>query len=168
MKILKLFVFLLAALPALSAHAQQNSLKAGAQCPDFTYQDINGKTYTLKDFAGRYIFIDAWASWCGPCKQEIPHLQALEKAMHGKKIAFVSLSLDSNRQQWETFVKQNGLTGIQLYNGNEARFVSAFDIQTIPRFILIGPDGKVVEPQAMRPSQGTRLTDYLNALPGIR
>ena len=72
MKIIK-SIFLIATMLLISigVFAQENSAKVGEQVPDFKYTDINGKTYTLSDFAGKYIYLDVWATWCGPCKREI-------------------------------------------------------------------------------------------------
>ncbi len=155
-------------LVSVGVFAQENSAKAGEKVPDFKYQDINGKTYTLADFAGKYIYLDVWATWCGPCKKEIPFLKELEKKMHGKKIEFVSLSTDKNVADWDAFVKKNDMTGIQLHNGGDRSLSQFFDIKYIPRFIIIGPDGKVVEPNALRPSSEDELVKYLDALPNIK
>ena len=73
--------------------------------PDFKGQDINGKTLSLKDFNGKYLYIDVWATWCGPCKKEIPFLKELEKKFEGKNITFLSLSTDQNKTDWENMVK---------------------------------------------------------------
>lgn len=168
MKLIKsIAVAVTALLISANIFAQENSLKAGEQAPDFTYQDVNGKSYSLADFAGKYVYLDMWATWCGPCKKEIPFLKTLEEKMHGKNIVFVSLSVDKNKEQWVEFLKNNKMTGIQLHNGGDRALSEAFDVKFIPRFILIGPDGKVVNPTAERPSSGEVLIEYLNALPGM-
>ncbi len=168
MKIIKLLAVAIAAMfVSANTFAQEKSLKAGDQVPDFTYQDINGKSYSLSDFAGKYVYLDMWATWCGPCKREIPFLKTLEEKMHGKNIVFVSLSVDKDKAQWEEFIKKNAMTGIQLHNGGDRKLSEIFDVKFIPRFILIGPDGKTVNPQAERPSSGDTLATYLNSLDGM-
>ncbi|MEG0517729.1 MAG: TlpA disulfide reductase family protein [Bacteroidales bacterium] len=168
MKLFKSLAVLMTALLISSASfAQDNSLKAGEACPDFTYQDVNGKSYSLADFAGKYIYLDMWATWCGPCKKEIPFIKTLEEKMHGKNIVFVSLSVDKEKEKWVEFLKNNKMTGIQLHNGGDRGLSDAFDVRFIPRFILIGPDGKVVNPAADKPSTEGVLVEYLKALPGM-
>ena len=168
MKIIK-SIFLIATMLLISigVFAQENSAKVGEQDQDFKYTDINGKTYTLSDFAGKYIYLDVWATWCGPCKREIPFFKELEKKMHGKNIEFVSLSTDKNVADWESFVKKNDMSGIQLHNGGDRVLSQFFDIKYIPRFIIIGQTVKVVEQNELRPSSEDELVKYLDALPGI-
>ncbi|MEF9986619.1 MAG: TlpA disulfide reductase family protein [Bacteroidales bacterium] len=166
MKLFKsLAALMLALLIGATTFAQDNTLKAGEQTPDFTYQDINDKSYSLADFTGKYIFLDMWATWCGPCNKEIPFIKTLEGKMHGKNIVFVSLSVDKDKDKWVEFIKSHKMTGIQLHNGGDRSLSDVFDVKFIPRFIIIGPDGKVVNPAAERPSNGEILFEYLQALP---
>lgn len=168
MKLFKsLAVFMAALLISSASFAQENTLKAGEICPDFTYQDVTGKSYSLADFAGKYIYLDMWATWCGPCKKEIPFIKTLEEKMHGKNIVFVSLSVDKEKEKWVEFLKTNKMTGIQLHNGGDRSLSDVFDVKFIPRFILIGPDSKVVNPTADKPSTEDVLVEYLKALPGM-
>lgn len=128
----------------------------GRPAPDFAFERIDGKVVQLRELRGRYVYIDVWATWCGPCKMEIPHLAKLEKALHDKNIAFVSLSVDrpSDKNKWQTFVKENDLGGVQLFADNafETAFIKQFNINSIPRFILIDPEGNIVSANADRPS----------------
>ena len=80
---------------------EKKELKEGDQAPTFKYLDINGKEVSLSDLKGKYVYIDIWATWCGPCTGELPHLKELEKKMHGKKIVFVSISCDKDKAAWE-------------------------------------------------------------------
>lgn len=162
---MKSLITLLLAMTMSFSYAQTAGLKAGEQCPDFTFNDGNGKEYTLASFAGKYIFIDIWATWCGPCVGQIPSLKTLEGKMHGKNIVFMSLSTDKNIDDWKKMVRDKKLGGVQLHFGGNRDFVNAFALVGIPRFILIGPDGKVVNPDLMRPSSGKVLVDYLLSLP---
>lgn len=125
----------------------------GTPAPDFKYRDINGKTVSLKDLKGKYVYIDVWATWCGPCKGEIPHLQRLEEKMHGRKIVFVSISCDANRLAWERMVNEKKLGGIQLQIEGDNAFLSAFGVEGIPRFILLDKKGRVVNAWMSRPSE---------------
>ena len=133
------------------AGKKMNNLKA----PNFDYENHAGGKTTLESLKGKYVYIDLWATWCGPCRAEIPFLKELEKSLHDKNIAFVSISTDSEKdhEKWRTFVKEKELTGIQLYADRaNMDFIKAFNVNTIPRFILIDPSGTVVDADAARPS----------------
>lgn len=176
----KLATFAIIAFVSCNAYSQQptapkatenqevkQGLKPGDQAPNFKYKDISGKEVSLSDFAGKYVYLDVWASWCSPCKGEIPYLKEVEKKMHGKNIVFVSLSVDKDIEAWKKIVAEKEMDGVQLHNGGDRTLLDAFVIPGIPRFILIGPDGKVVDPNMIRPSSGDALINYFNALPKI-
>lgn len=120
---------------------EKKELKEGDQAPTFKYLDINGKEVSLSDLKGKYVYIDIWATWCGPCTGELPHLKELEKKMHGKKIVFVSISCDKDKAAWEKMVKEKGLEGVQLHNGGDRAFMDAFGVKYIPRFNSFGQRG---------------------------
>lgn len=124
--------------------------------PDFVYENHKGGKTSLESMKGKYVYIDVWATWCGPCRAEIPFLKELEKSYHGKNIEFVSVSVDVEKdyEKWKTFVTEKALGGTQLYadkNWN-SDFIKAFGINSIPRFILIDPKGVVIDADAARPS----------------
>lgn len=134
------------------AWAEGNKLKAGRPSPDFNFEDIDGKHWTLADLRGKYVYIDIWATWCVPCKGEIPHLKKLEETFHGMNIAFVSLSCDRDKAKWSNMVKEQNLTGIQLWGGEDNDFLRKYRAQTIPRFIFLDPNGRIINPDMTRPS----------------
>ena len=127
----------------------------GASVPDFTFIDTKGKEVKLSSFKGKYVYIDCWASWCGPCRAQIPHLKKLEHDYAGKDIAFVSISSDDNRDKWKKTVEKEQLGGTQLIiqcaTNNE--FADYFIITGIPRFLLLDKEGKVYDAYAPRPSE---------------
>ncbi len=126
----------------------------GKPSPEFNgYENAAGGKSSLKDFRGKYVYIDNWATWCRPCLAEIPALKRLE-SIYGDKIHFVSISYDreSDYQTWKDMVKNEGLTGAQLFAHGDNTFADAYQIISIPRFILIDPEGKVYDPDAPRPS----------------
>lgn len=124
--------------------------------PSFSYKDRYDKRVSLESLSGKYIYIDVWATWCGPCKEEIPHLKEVEAVYQDKNIEFVSISLDElqNKKKWKEFVKANDLKGIQLISDSsfESAFIQKMGIHSIPRFILIDPSGRIIANDAMRPS----------------
>lgn len=135
--------------------------------PPFEYENHAGGKIKLEDLKGKYVYIDVWATWCGPCRAEIPFLKTAEEKYHGKNIEFVSISVDvaKDYEKWKTFVTDKQLGGLQLLADNNwnSDFIKAFSINSIPRFILIGPDGKVVDSDAMRPSN-PKLLEKLDKL----
>lgn len=139
----------------------------GSVSPTFAYENVEGKMIKLEDFKGKYVYVDVWATWCGPCRAEIPHLKKVEEAFHGKNIEFVSISVDvlKDKEKWKKFVAEKQLGGVQVFADKDWRsdFVTAYKIQGIPRFILIGPDGKIVNADAPRPSS-PELTNVLSTL----
>lgn len=140
--------------------------KPGTPFPDFKYEDINGKTVTLKAFKGKYILIDFWATYCGPCLDELPYLRKLEETMKGKNIVFVSISRDRDRKAWENMLKKDKLGGVQWFSGKDEKIKTAIGLTTIPRFILLDRKGRVVKIYMDRPSEPETLK-ILQALKGI-
>lgn len=138
----------------------------GRPSPDFRAEDVEGKVHTLADFRGKYVYIDLWATWCKPCKEELPHLKELEKKFEGRNITFLGLSIDGNRAAWETRVKSGELAGVQLFLGRRSDFQQAYRIEGIPRFILLNPEGKIVNNDMLRPSSPD-IERMLNTLPGM-
>jgi len=148
-------------------HQNYVGLNEGDPSPTFTYEDQFGKKVSLSDLKGKYVYIDVWATWCGPCKQEIPYLKEMDEAFKGKNIAFVSVSIDKmeHKDKWLKMIEEEDLRGIQLLADNDwnSEFVSAYNIQGIPRFILIDQEGNIVNSNAPRPSDPS-LQDMLNTL----
>jgi len=143
----------------MAAQAEQGAKVAkmkGQPSPLFTYENFKGGTTSLEELKGKYVYIDMWATWCGPCRQEIPHLQKVEEKYHGKKIEFVSISIDNQKdhEKWKKMVTDKSLGGVQLFADKDwsSAFAQAYGVNSIPRFILIGPDGKVIDADAKRPS----------------
>lgn len=141
---------------AMAENAAKSEKLKGQPSPVFDYENFKGGTTKLEDFKGKYVYVDVWATWCGPCRKEIPHLKMVEEKYHGKKIEFVSISVDQakDHEKWKKMVGDQSLGGVQLFADKDwsSAFVQAYGINSIPRFILIGPDGKIVDADAKRPS----------------
>ena len=147
-------------------HDANKILFKGQPAVAFTFKDIAGKEVSLSDLKGKYVYIDVWATWCGPCNAEIPSLKELEKRFEGRNICFVSISCDDSRPAWEKFVKAKQLGGIQLHMGGDKSFMESIRCKGIPRFILIDRDGKFVNANMTRPSEVVTLKT-LETLPGL-
>lgn len=148
-------------------HASSVALKIGTPSPKFNYPDTNGKNISLDDLKGNYVYVDVWATWCGPCKREIPYLKELDAAYENKNISFVSLSIDKmeHKDKWLKMVEEENLQGIQIMADKEwnSDFVTAYNITGIPRFILIDQEGNILDADAPRPSD-PKLKEVLNSL----
>ncbi len=148
-----------------------NKLKAvtkGNSSPKFIdYENYAGGTLSLDDLKGKYVYIDVWATWCGPCLYEVPYLKDLIKKYHDKNIEFVSISIDADKyhDNWMKMVKEEKLEGIQLFADKhwQSDFVKNYLILVIPRYILIDPNGIIINPNADRPSSN-ELKELLNEL----
>jgi thiol-disulfide isomerase/thioredoxin len=138
-------------------HQILTALAKGKTSPLFSYPDINGKNISLASLKGKYVYIDVWATWCGPCKVQIPYLKEIEEKYKGKDIAFVGLSIDTqeNKKKWEKMVEERGLGGYQVLADSDwkSTFIKEYYITGIPRFILIDPEGNIVSADAPRPSE---------------
>lgn len=141
--------------------------RPGRVSPNFRAVDIEGKEWTLLDFRGKYVYIDMWATWCGPCKQEMPYLKQLEKQFEDASIVFLGLSVDRDKSKWEEMVGSGNLTGVQLYLGTQSSFQEAYRAESIPRFVLLDKDGVIISNDMSRPSD-PETAETLNALEGIR
>lgn len=142
---------------------------AGKPAPNFeNYTTIDGSTFSLEQLKGKYAYIDIWATWCAPCKKEIPYLKELEKKFHDKPIQFVSISVDDtkDKEKWMEMVKEKELGGIQLFADSSwnSSFMTSLKVNSIPRFILLDPNGVIIAPNAARPSQEEKVEELLNSI----
>lgn len=141
--------------------------KPGRPSPDFEAVDLEGKVWTLEAFRGKYVYIDMWATWCGPCKREMPYLKTLEEKFKDAEIVFLGLSVDRDKAKWEEMVKSGSLTGVQLYLGNQSKFQKAYKVDAIPRFILLDKNGVIINDNMSSPSSADTAS-VLESLEGIR
>ena len=132
------------------------TLKKGSPSPSFNYPDSSGKNISLESLKGKLVYVDVWATWCGPCKAQIPFLKQLEEKYREEDIAFVSLSIDQlkNISKWKDMIVDKELEGIQIIADKawRSKFVTDYVIEGIPRFILIDKDGNLMDPMAPRPA----------------
>ena len=152
---------------AQTVYDKISKLAVGAPSPIFAnYENANGGTTSLSDLKGKLLYIDVWATWCRPCLAEIPALKALQdKFKNNKDIEFVSLSIDDDREAWGKAVKDKDLKGVQLIADKafESQFIQDYSINQIPTFLLIDKEGKIIDPNAPRPSD-PQLAEVLEKL----
>ena len=121
-------------------------LKPGTPAPDFTLTDINGNSVSLRDFQGRKVVLVFWASWCPDCRAEVPDLKYMQTKADPRKVAFVAVSFDRTKEAWEKYVKENEMTGVQLFETaprKESEVNAAYHVKWIPSLYLIDGQGKV-------------------------
>ena len=124
----------------------EDKLAAGKEAPAFATLDENGREVKLSDFKGKYVFIDFWASWCGPCKPQIPFLKAANDKFKSKNFVMIGISLDNNRDAWLKAVGSHKMDWLQLsaLKSWKEPAATAYEVNAIPFNILIGPDGKIL------------------------
>ncbi|MCF8370465.1 MAG: TlpA family protein disulfide reductase [Bacteroidales bacterium] len=134
------------------------SLAAGMPAPDFSCVDLDGKEYKLSGFLGKYVYLDIWATWCGPCLREIPELEKMHEEYADKNIAIISISIDDTPEPWRKMVTEDNMAGLQMYaNGAWKSDVAVlYKVRSIPRFILIDTEGMIINVRAERPSGDIR------------
>lgn len=122
-------------------------LAPGTPAPDFTLNDIEGNPVSLSSFKGRKVVLQFWASWCPDCRAEVPEIKAMQAQANPSKVAFVSVSFDRTFDAFKTYVKENYLGGVQLFDPagkKESQVGAAFHIAWIPSLYLIDEKGKVI------------------------
>ena len=149
--------------------AKWDKIAPGKIAPLFTYPDKEGNMVSLADFKGKYVYIDVWATWCSPCRKEIPFLKELEKEFHGKNVVFMSVSVDklADKEKWLKMLEAQEMSGIQLLADKAWKSSIAKDyiVKSIPRFILIDKEGKIFTSHAVRPSG--KIKEVLEGLEGL-
>ena len=120
----------------------------GAVAPDFSQNDVNGKPVQLSSFKGKYVLVDFWASWCGPCRQENPNVVKLFNKYKGKGFTVLGVSLDKpdGKAAWLAAIKSDGLTWTQVSDlkGWSNLAAGLYGVRSIPQNFLIDPQGKIV------------------------
>lgn len=136
---------------------------------NYTLIDMNGKKTRLSDFTGKVVYVDFWASWCGPCRQQFPYAKQLKETLSKKElkeVVFLYISIDKDEDTWKRSVEQIGLEGTHVFSpgGWNASAATFFKVTSIPRYMLIDKKGKIVQPRATRPSQPETLTEIRKLL----
>lgn len=127
---------------------------------DKSFADIIG------EFKGKVVYVDFWASWCGPCRGQFPHAKKLHEKLSDKPVVFLYISFDRSEEEWKEGAENFELEGFHFYpNENQQRIIyNQFQVDGIPRYMLVDKNGKVVDADASRPSASNILSEITKLL----
>lgn len=117
---------------------------AGAEAPDFTLNDINGKPLSLSSLRGKYVVLDFWGSWCGWCIKGFPEMKKYYEK-YKDKMEILGIDCNDREDKWKATVKEHGLPWLHVYNPKDSRVLEDYGIRGYPTKIIVGPDGKIVK-----------------------
>lgn len=122
------------------------SIQVGSLAPDFQQATSSGAMLRLSDFRGKYVLLDFWASWCGPCRKQHPELIQVYDQFKGKNFEIISVSLDAESEPWVKAIQKDKLVWPQVSDlkGQQNVIALKYGVQAIPANFLVDPDGKII------------------------
>jgi len=141
----------------------QAGLKPGVAFPDFNEKDLAGEPLSIAKFKGKVVLVDFWATWCGPCRGELPNVLAAYKKYHDKGFEIIGISLDQDENTLKSFIKENGMAWPQYFDGLGwgSKLGQKYGINSIPMTFLLDQEGKIVATGLRGPALDAQLAGML-------
>lgn len=137
----------------------------GQPALDFAFKTLDGKEMKLSDLKGKVVYMDFWASWCGPCKGEMPYAKKIKEHFQGKDVVFLYVSIDDKEEAWKKGIEAMSISGIHTRTAGWAGDVARlYEIKSVPSYFLIDKNGKYVTGKTPRPSQSDALIKLIEGL----
>jgi peroxiredoxin len=145
-------------------HRQQEGSWVGKEAPVLSLPDVNGKLVSLTSYKGKYLLVDFWASWCGPCREENPNVVKVHDEFKNKNFAILGVSLDKNKEAWQQAIQTDKLdwTHVSDLRQWNSKAVETFRFDGIPYNVLIDPQGKIIAESLRGENLENKLKEVLN------
>lgn len=140
-----------------------STVAVGSMAPDFTLPDVNGNNFSLSSLKGKYVLVDFWASWCGPCRQENPNVLAAYNKYKNKNFTILGVSLDKTKDAWMQAIQQDGLSWQHISDLKfwSSAVVELYGINGIPYNVLLDPTGKIIADNLRGSELDSKLAEVL-------
>lgn len=144
----------------------KRKMAKGQPALDFAFTTLEGEKMKLSDLKGKVVYLDFWASWCGPCMRELPFAKKLKEAFHDKDVVFLNVSIDEDMGAWKNAIQKHSIGGIHTCEpgGWQAPAAKLYGVQGVPSYYLIDKNGNFATENSPRPSETEELTKQIEAL----